>query len=120
MTKRFSLRGIEGAKQIPFLNLQHWNFLFLIGVLLAALSLRKLRNVSENGEINKTVLVKEMKNRFKISVSEGLNTPVFKIISSPVLVPAMATLNMLRYVEANDQYVEGLTYSNGQNHFPFQ
>jgi MFS family permease len=89
----------SGIKEIVLLNLQNWNILFMVAALLAILSLRKLRNVFETGEINKTVLVTEMKNHFKVTVGERLNTPVFRLISTPVLVPTMATLSMLRYVE---------------------
>ncbi|HKH59707.1 MAG TPA: MFS transporter [Flavitalea sp.] len=92
-------KGPSGVKQISLLDLQHWNFLFLIGALLATLSLRKLKHVIETGEIHKTVLVKRMKTTFKTSVTEKLNTPVFRFISSPVLIPTIATLNMLKYVE---------------------
>jgi MFS family permease len=87
------------VKHIPLLDLKHWNFLFLIGAFFAVLSLRKLKNVVENGEIDKSVLVKEMKTKFRTSLNEKLNTPVLRVIYSPVLIPTMATLNMLRYVE---------------------
>ena len=86
-------------KHIPLLDLKHWNFLFLIGALLGALSLRKLKNVVEAGEIHKKVLVKEMKTKFRTGLYDRLNTPVLRILYSPVVIPTMATLNMLRYVE---------------------
>jgi MFS family permease len=90
---------VSGAREVALLNLQSWNFLFMVAGVLAILSLRKLRDIFETGEINKTVLVKEIKTHFRVTVGERLNTPVFRFISSPVLVPTMATLSMLRYVE---------------------
>lgn len=92
-------KGPSGITQISVLDLHHWTFLFLIGALLAALSLRRLKYVSENGEIHKTVLVKQMKRTFKTSVTEKLNTPAARFISGPVLIPTIATLNLLRYIK---------------------
>lgn len=89
----------SGIKEVVFLNLQSWNFIFMIAALLAILSLRRLKTILETGEIDKTVLVREMRNHFKVTLSERFNTPVFRLISTPVLVPTMATLNVLKYVE---------------------
>lgn len=87
------------VKHIPLLDLKHWTFLFLLGALLGALSLRKLRNVVESGEISRKVLVKEMSTSFRTSLYERLSTPVLRFIYSLVHIPTMSTLNMLRYVE---------------------
>ena len=92
-------KGPGGIQEIPLLNLQHWNFLFLIGAMLAAFSLRQLKNVEEVGEVRKSLVVTEMKKRIKVSMGETLNRPVLKLLTMPVLIPATATRHVFRFVE---------------------
>jgi MFS family permease len=46
-------QGPHSASTLPLLHLKNWNFYFVIAALLAALSLRLLKNVKEEGEVNR-------------------------------------------------------------------
>ncbi|HEY9197465.1 MAG TPA: MFS transporter, partial [Mucilaginibacter sp.] len=51
--------------QVNLLQLQGWNYFFIIGGLLALLSLRLLRNVKEEGETEKSLVVIHMRTSLK-------------------------------------------------------
>jgi MFS family permease len=58
-------KDVDGLVNIPFINLEGWDFFFVIGAILAILSIRKLSLISEEGEISKGIMVKEMKLAIK-------------------------------------------------------
>lgn len=57
--------GPEGLTLFHMLELQQWDFFFVLGGILAILSLRWLSNVKEEGEVQKCVVVKEMASSFR-------------------------------------------------------
>jgi MFS family permease len=65
--------GPKGITTLPLIHLQGWNFLFLIGGILAILSLRLLKYVKEEGEVRKDVVVGEMKSDLKNNLKEKMN-----------------------------------------------
>src|SRR5687768_3014134 len=56
---------------VEILHLHSWNFLFVIGGLLAILSLQLLKRVQEKGEVRKDVVVGEMRLAFKTKLKEN-------------------------------------------------
>ncbi|WP_410221493.1 MFS transporter [Pedobacter sp.] len=58
-------------KLLKLIYLHEWNFLFLIGALLALLSLRLLAKVQEQGEVGHSIVKRIMKTRFKSDLKES-------------------------------------------------
>jgi len=59
---------------LHLINLQGWNFFFVIGGVLAMLSMRSLKAVKETGEVQKEEVVQYMQQRLKTRLRE--NAPV--------------------------------------------
>jgi MFS family permease len=63
-------KGPSATKDFYLLELKQWNFFFIIGALLAILSLQFLKSVKEVGEIDKDVLITDLRNAFKVRFRE--------------------------------------------------
>ena len=61
----------NGMKEIHVLALHQWNFLFLIGALIALLSIKLLKRVQETGEIEKDFVVKVLRSDLRNSLKEN-------------------------------------------------
>lgn len=80
--------GPKGTSLVPILNLQSWNFLFIIGGALALLSLRLLKKVKEEGEVEKDAAVAEMRVVFRKKVKEKMTKEsILSLLVSPVMYP---------------------------------
>lgn len=75
-----SWKGPEGVSVINLLDLQNWNFFFIIGATLAMLSLRALKGIKEEGEVQKGIVVTKMATYFRIKLREK-RREVYKIMS---------------------------------------
>ena len=80
------LGDTRGLKEIHLLALHQWNFLFLIGAMLAMLSIRLLNRVKETGEVEKDFVVKLLRSDIKNSIKE--NFIISYLIQWPVTVSA--------------------------------
>jgi len=60
-----ALAPVAGGFVADFFRLQHWDVFFVIGALLAFCSLRFLKNVSEEGEVEREVLIVNMFTNMK-------------------------------------------------------
>ncbi|MEJ7738206.1 MAG: MFS transporter [Chitinophagaceae bacterium] len=58
----------SGNSMVHLLELQHWSFFFFIGAVLAMISLRLLKDVTEEGEIKREVMVSTMMHQFKSAI----------------------------------------------------
>jgi MFS family permease len=66
-------KGPAGISMFPVFELQAWDFFFVLSGVLAIFSLRKLRKVKEEGEVDKVVVINEMKESIKtIKVEDGI------------------------------------------------
>ncbi|WP_207427198.1 MFS transporter [Pedobacter sp. SYSU D00535] len=65
----FEWKGAEGTSVLPLIALKGWSFFFIIGGLLAMLSLRLLSRVREEGEVQKDRVVFYMRSRMARTVS---------------------------------------------------
>jgi MFS family permease len=63
--------GPGGMKVIHLLALHQWNFLFLIGALLAMLAIRLLKRVQETGEVEKDFVVKLLRSDIRNSIKDN-------------------------------------------------
>lgn len=83
-------QGPTGIAEIHLLSLEHWTFLFVIGGTLAMLSLRLLKNVKEEGEVQRDLVVTEMKINFKSKWKSSYHPHTLRnIIYMPAALPAM-------------------------------
>jgi MFS family permease len=57
--------GPEGSTMFHLIELQQWDFFFVLGGLMAIFSLRWLSSLKEEGEVQKRVVVKEMAVSFR-------------------------------------------------------
>jgi len=80
------LKTAEGVKELHVIALGQWNFLFLIGALLALFSIKLLKRVQETGEVEKTLVVKVLRSDLRNSLTE--NFVVSYLINWPVTVSA--------------------------------
>ena len=81
------LKDVGGTRSIDMINLHGWSYLFVIGAILAAASLRLLYKVKEKGEIQKERVMhylqlrlnKRIRKDSKIIISRGIINPVKKV-----------------------------------------
>jgi MFS family permease len=76
--------GPGGMKEIHLLALHQFNFLFLIGALLAMCAIRLLNRVKETGEVEKDLVVKLLRSNIKNSITD--NFVISYLIHWPVTV----------------------------------
>ena len=69
-----SWAGPAGSRVFHLISLHGWNFLFLIGAILAFLSLELLLHVKEKGEVDKGTVVRIMRSSIRNSLKENFIT----------------------------------------------
>ncbi|MGX5689575.1 MFS transporter [Arcticibacter tournemirensis] len=84
LTGGFSWKGDGHTSLFNFVNLQGWNFFFIIGGLFAMISLKLLSEVREKGEVGKDKVVVYMHARFRKNIRRevkrvGNYSPAFSI-----------------------------------------
>jgi MFS family permease len=79
-------KGPGGISMLPVFELQAWDFFFVIAGVFAIFSLRKLRAVKEEGEVEKKVVFNEMLESAKRAVNEQFTQaiPVFVLMYRPI------------------------------------
>jgi MFS family permease len=70
LTWTIDWQGPQSTTSIYLLELKQWNFFFIIGAFLAIISLQFLKPVMEIGEINRDILVTDLKNAFKVKFAD--------------------------------------------------
>lgn len=84
----FEWNGPQGKTIFPLLNLHGWNFLFIVGGVLAFLSTYLLKKVKEEGEVEKRLAVAEMRVVFRKNVKNRMTKKAFlSLLVSPVVYP---------------------------------
>jgi MFS family permease len=68
LTWNIEWKGTTGNYTLPFINLESWDFFFVIGAIVAILSLKMLTKVTEEGEVHKKVLISELRTGLKNGV----------------------------------------------------
>jgi len=89
--------GPAGMKVVRLLALHQWNFLFLIGALLAAIAIRLLKRVRETGEVEKDLVVKLLRSNIRNSIKDNF------IISYLVQWPVTFSMRIKQVISLQDK-----------------
>jgi MFS family permease len=81
------LKGVSGTRTVEMINLHGWSYLFVIGALMAAASLRLLSKVKEKGEIQREHVMhylqirlnKRIRKESKTIIRQGIIKPAQKV-----------------------------------------
>jgi len=71
------MKGAQGVRSLEIINLQGWAFLFVIGGLLAAASLKLLSKVKEKGEIQRERVILYMQIRLQKQIKKN-STSIYR------------------------------------------
>jgi MFS family permease len=89
------IRGVN----IHLLNLQGWNYFFIIGGLLAVISLRLLAKIKEEGETNKYKVVTHM----RATVRHRLRKNIGREVTDNLYAPSLAMRRKIRLIMKNNR-----------------
>jgi MFS family permease len=93
------MTGPKGDYSFELLQLHNWNFLFLIGGLLAIAALHTLRKVKEQGEVETGIAKAEMKVAFRKKVKEQMTLKAcLSVLFYPILYPLILKKRLERRV----------------------
>ena len=82
-TSSIAFKSVQSTTSITLLNLQGWNYFFIIGGLLALVSLKFLGKVKEDGEVKKSRVVNQMRVRLRRRLRKNLGKEVAGGIYDP-------------------------------------
>ncbi|MGN6163413.1 MAG: MFS transporter [Flavisolibacter sp.] len=92
--------GSHGTSVIRLLALQNWNFLFIIGGLLAIAALKTLSRVKEEGEVEKNIAVAQMRIVFTTKIKTGMTKEnILSMLAFPVTYPVRLKKKVLNRIE---------------------
>ncbi|HYH16815.1 MAG TPA: MFS transporter [Flavisolibacter sp.] len=92
--------GPKGSAVVSLIDLHNWNFLFLIGGLLAMISLYLLRNVNEEGEVEKGIVIGKMRVAFQQKLIERTRKEaLLSYFAFPVTYPIALTNKVKSRIE---------------------
>jgi hypothetical protein len=95
------------------INLHNWNYLFVIGGVLAAASLRLLKYVEEEGEVEKQIVVGEMKVAFRNKLKERMRREaVLGLLYFPLVYPITLTKKVHQRIEKRVTVIRRLNHIN--------
>jgi len=80
--------GSGSSSTFDLLNINNSNFYFVAGAVLAALSLNLLKNIKEEGEVDKKEALTVIKNEFRIHLQKMRLSSIHHRITSTVLMPS--------------------------------
>lgn len=97
-------QGPAGISTFHLLELQNWNFFFVISAVLALLSIRLVKRIKEQGEAHKEMVTIVMKKSVTRGIRKNMSSEAIKDrIANPVLIPAikkrMLTFKLWREVK---------------------
>jgi MFS family permease len=92
--------GPKGTSVLHLLELQNWNFLFIIGGLLAIIALKTLRKVKEGGEVEKHQAVAVMRVVFRKRLKESVKKEsILSVLLFPVTYPISLKNKVVNRIE---------------------
>jgi len=90
-------QGPSGISTFHLLELQNWNFFFVISAVLALLSMRLVKRIKEQGEVHKETVTIVMKKSVSRGIRKNISSEAIKDrINNPVSIPAIKK-RMLTY-----------------------
>ena len=90
-------RSAEKIHNVTLLSLQGWNYFFIIGGLLALISLRFLSKIKEEGEVDKDKVVTHMQVRFRHTLRTNLGREVTNGIYHPSATVKRKVIKVMNY-----------------------
>jgi MFS family permease len=98
---------------LHLINLHMWNYLFIIGGVLAFASLQLLKYVREEGEVEKQVVVGEMRVAFRNKLKENMRRDVIlDLLYFPVIYPIVLTKKVHHRIEKRVTIIKRLNSIN--------
>jgi MFS family permease len=83
-------QGPSGISTLHLLELQNWNFFFVISAILALLSMRLVKRIKEQGEAQKQMVTIVMKKSVTRGIRKNMSGDAIKErINNPVIIPAI-------------------------------
>jgi hypothetical protein len=83
-------KGPNGISTFHLLELQNWNFFFIISAVLALLSIRLVKKINEAGEARKEMVAIVMRKSVKRGIRKNMSSESLKDrISHPINIPAI-------------------------------
>jgi MFS family permease len=80
----------SGISTFNLLELQNWNFFFVISAFLALLSIRLVKKINEQGEAHKEMVAVVMRKSVKRGIRKNMSGEAIKDrIANPVILPAL-------------------------------
>lgn len=90
-------QGPSGISSFHLLELQNWNFFFVISAVLALLSIRLVKRIKEHGEAHKEMVTIVMRKSVTRRIRKNMSSEAIKDrINNPVIIPAIKK-RMLTY-----------------------
>ncbi|MCW3109672.1 MAG: transporter [Segetibacter sp.] len=97
LTWNIQWQGPSGISTFNLLELQNWNFFFVISAILALLSIRLVKRIKENGEAHKEMVTIVMRKSVTRGIRRNMSSEAIKDrINNPVIIPAIKK-RMLTY-----------------------
>ena len=97
LTWNMQWQGPSGISTFNLLELQNWNFFFVISAFLALLSIRLVKRIKEQGEAHKEMVTIVMKKSVTRGIRKNMSGEAIKDrINNPVIIPAIKK-RMLTY-----------------------
>ncbi|MCW3111605.1 MAG: transporter [Segetibacter sp.] len=97
LTWNVQWKGPSGISTLNLLELQNWNFFFVISAILALLSMRLVKRIKEQGEVHKEMVTIVMKKSVTRGIRKNMSGDAIKDrINNPVIIPALKK-RMLTY-----------------------
>lgn len=107
-------QGPKGNTVLSLLELHNWNFLFVIGGLLAIASLYLLKNLKEEGEVEKGIVIGKMRVAFRETVKKRTRKEaILAFLTFPVTYPAALTNKVKNRIEYRAVRMRRLQKING-------
>jgi len=80
---QFQWKSPAGEKDFSFIEIRHYRFLFLIGAVLAFISMQWLRQVQEAGEVNRDIVINELRTNFRENALDLAASPPVQLFLNP-------------------------------------
>lgn len=90
LTWNIQWQGPDSISTLHLLELQNWNFFFVISAFLALLSIRLVKKIKEEGEAPKNMVAMVMRKSLTRGIRKNLSSEAIKDrIAYPVIIPAI-------------------------------
>jgi MFS family permease len=104
LTWAIEWHGPAGISKIPLLALHNWSFFFVIGAVLAMFSLRFLKSIKEEGEVEKDKVIVYMRTRVRRDIRKNMSPQAIVYrINHPVILPMMKQKMITSFIKSQQK-----------------